>query len=74
MEWVDYYNQEPWGERMADMRGGQLCSLIANCNRDTSVKPEPFSPMDFMFLVEPEREQELSDQDVDLEISRIFGV
>ena len=35
-------------EEMEFLRTGQICSVIANCNRDPKTKPEPFTASDFM--------------------------
>ena len=31
-----------------DLRAGIVASTVANCNRDSEKKPEPFQPLDFM--------------------------
>lgn len=43
-----YASIEPFGEGRADLRMGILASLIANVNRDTKKKSEPFVPADFI--------------------------
>lgn len=45
-EWMAYYAVEPFGDEW--LRTAILASLIANANRDTDMKPDPFTPDDFM--------------------------
>jgi hypothetical protein len=47
-EWSAFYSLEPWGADAAFLRSGIIASLIANVNRDTKKKAEPFTPQDFM--------------------------
>ena len=47
-EWKAYYSLEPFGEERADLRMGILASLIANVNRDTKKRQDPFVPADFI--------------------------
>ncbi|RYD01632.1 hypothetical protein N752_29075 [Desulforamulus aquiferis] len=32
----------------ADFRAGLICSVLANINRDRKVRPQPYSPADFI--------------------------
>lgn len=45
-EWQAYYALEPFGDEWP--RTALLACLIANANRDTEVRPEPFEVADFM--------------------------
>lgn len=47
-EWVAFYRLEPFGPEAAYHRTAILSSLLANINRDSKKKPEPFTPADFM--------------------------
>lgn len=47
-EWMAYYQLEPFGETVADIRHGIATSLLANINRDEKTKPQPFIPDDFI--------------------------
>lgn len=47
-EWLAYYRLDPWGDGRADLRAGIVASVIANANRDSKRKAEPFQPRDFM--------------------------
>ncbi len=49
-EWKVYFNIEPFGARRADIHAGLIASVIANVNRDSKTKPEPFSIEDFMLF------------------------
>ena len=58
------------------MRNGTLCAIIANVNRDSKKQKEPFQPKDFMHFVETqeqESEKELTPEEVDKHLERIFG-
>lgn len=46
--WQEYYGREPFGEQRADLRAGIVASVIANVNRDSSSKPEPYHADDFI--------------------------
>jgi len=55
-EWMAYYRLEPFGEERGDLRAGVVAATVANVNRDPKVRGEPYSPRDFMPLVEEETE------------------
>lgn len=61
-EWLAYYRIEPWGAECADFRAGIIASTIANCHRDSSKRPEPFKPSDFMPRFS-QMESDASDED-----------
>jgi hypothetical protein len=46
-EWRILEEIEPWGDRRLDILFAQLVTLIANVNRDTKRRPDPFSVTDF---------------------------
>lgn len=48
-EWMAEYHISPWGEWRDDLRVAQNTALLANVNRDTKAKREPFQPRDFMY-------------------------
>ena len=73
MGWLDYFTIEPWGSKVADIQHGELCALLANCHRDSKLRPTPFKREDFMLMAEPEPEVELTDAQVDLQIEMILG-
>lgn len=58
-----YYSLEPWGPERADLNAGIIASMIANVNRDSKRRPEPFTAADFMPKYGPEPEAEAEDAD-----------
>lgn len=49
--WMEYASIEPFGEERDDYRSGIVASVIANVNRDSKTRPEPYSPLDFMPII-----------------------
>ncbi len=47
-EWRAFWNLNPQGQWRSDLRSGIVASVIANVNRDSKRKPEPFTAKDFM--------------------------
>ena len=47
IEWMAYFEIEPFGETMADLRAGVQASLLANIHRDDKKQREPYQPGDF---------------------------
>ena len=39
---------EPWGSEIEDLRAGTIVSMLANINRDSAKRPEPFGALEFM--------------------------
>ena len=66
-EWIAYAHISPWGEQRADLRSAVVASVIANVNRDTRRRPQPFKPADFMPFNEGPGE------DADALAARIWG-
>ena len=56
-EWMAYAGVEPFGEFRQELRHGQHLALVANINRNTEKKKEPFSALDFMNYVDAPEEQ-----------------
>ncbi|MEZ4714310.1 MAG: DUF4035 domain-containing protein [Caldilineaceae bacterium] len=52
LDWLEYYQVEPFGEVRAEMRMGMLASVLANIHRDSKKKPEAYSPKEFMATYE----------------------
>jgi len=46
-EWMVCEQLEPFGDALVDMHFSQLAYLIAESNRDTKRRKEPFTPNDF---------------------------
>ena len=47
-EWMAYYELEPFGDLVADQRHGVASALLANINRNSNTRPEPYSSNDFI--------------------------
>lgn len=46
VEWIAYYDMEPFGDRMDDLRAGTIAAVTANCNRAKDT--DPYAPLDFV--------------------------
>ena len=46
-EWMAYMTLEPFGPNRDDLRAGTIAAVIANANRDSRKRSEPFAPGDF---------------------------
>lgn len=80
-EWMAYYQEEPFGEIIADLRHGVATSVLANVNRNAEARREPYRAEDFIGWREikaPEDEEpELIDDPVahsELIRAEIFGI
>lgn len=74
-EWQQYYSIEPFGEYRSELRHGQHMALTANINRDSKVRPEPFSAQDFMNFVERPKPADLSLEEEQARIDKeVFGL
>lgn len=47
-EWQAYYQLEPFGSLIDDERHGVAVAALANINRDSKTRPEPYKSSDFM--------------------------
>lgn len=47
LEWMAYFEEDPFGEERADWRSGMIASVIANVNRNPK-KGRAFTAQDFM--------------------------
>jgi len=45
-EWLAYYQLEPFGAYMDDLRAGAVTAAVYNGVRDVKKRPEPFGPAD----------------------------
>ena len=59
--WAALWRQSPWDENRADLRTAIIASVIANVNRDTKKKSEPFRPFDFMPYAERDAQEDQLD-------------
>jgi len=55
--WLDYAELEPFGELRDDYRMANIMQLLANINRDTKTRPQPFTISDFLFQFEKEEDK-----------------
>lgn len=51
-EWQAYAELEPFDERRADWRAASIVTMLANVNRDSKKKAEPFKLDDFTLKFE----------------------
>lgn len=72
-EWYAYMNIEPFGEFRQELRHGQAQAMLANINRDTKQRSEPFTAIDFMNFVEQVPEKELTLAEIEAHFEKIFG-
>jgi hypothetical protein len=56
LEWMAFYQLEPFGEERADVRAGIIASVIANVNRRKGAPP--FTAKDFMPFLAAEGERQ----------------
>ncbi len=70
LEWGQFMELDPEPEWRADARSAQICAILANVNRDSKQRPEPYRLTEFMMfdkLVEaartPEAEREADTED-----------
>lgn len=47
-EWQAYYQLEPFGSLVDDERHGVAVSTLANINRDSKTRPDPYKSSDFI--------------------------
>jgi hypothetical protein len=52
LEWQAYATLEPFDEVRGDFRSALIASVLANVNRDSKKKPEPFKIQDFLLKFE----------------------
>lgn len=48
VEWMVYYQMEPFGPERADLQAGIVAATVANVNRDVKKQKKPYSAQDFM--------------------------
>lgn len=51
-----FYDIEPWGLPMHDAMNAWSMSLLANTNRNSERRPEPFRMEDFLLFSHPEKD------------------
>jgi hypothetical protein len=53
VEFQEFYGLEPWGTQVQDAMNAHQCSVMANLERDSKSKPEPYSIRDFLLFPPP---------------------
>ena len=53
-----YYELEPFGEIIADIRHGGAVAMLANVNRSSGARPEPYTANDFIYWRDTGQQQE----------------
>lgn len=48
VEWLAYYQAEPFGGVRSDMQTAVVAALIANANRNPKKRKQPFKPAEFL--------------------------
>lgn len=54
LEWIAFYELEPFGELRQDFRMAHTMALMANLNRNHEKQPEPFKLSQFMLKFDGE--------------------
>jgi len=81
--WLAFYQLEPFGDLVADLRHGVLTRTLANVNRNPKTRPDPYRLNDFIHWgelagdAEPEPEPILLDDpeaQSKLIMAQIFGI
>lgn len=49
VDWIAYYELDPYGHERADWNAAMIASVIANANRDPKKRKKAFTVKDFMF-------------------------
>jgi hypothetical protein len=56
-----FYEIEPFGDEVADLRHGTTAALMANLNRDPATRPAPYRPHDFIHWGQAVRSDEVEE-------------
>lgn len=56
LEWLAFSRLEPFGDVREDYRMANAMQLLANVNRDSKTKPEPFKLTDFLLKFDDDDE------------------
>lgn len=72
-ELIAYHDIEPFGEMRNELRHGQQMAMVANINRDSKLKPEPFKAKDFMNFVQSEPEKIYTVEELEAYADKIFS-
>lgn len=72
-DWKLFYRDEPWGLAVLDAMHAHIIEVLANINRNSEKRPEPYSMKDFLLFAEPAAEGEAEPVDVSAAIRAAFG-
>lgn len=56
VEWMAFYQVDPFGGVRGDVQAGIIASTIANVNRDPKKRRKPYGVQDFMAFIEHKKE------------------
>lgn len=71
LEWMAFYNLEPFGYQADRGLTAQICAVLAEINRDPKKRSEPFTPADF--LPADDTQEELTEEQEKEERKKIFS-
>ena len=57
VEFMEFYQIEPWGLAVQDAMQANALQVLANINRSTETRPDPYSIKDFMLFAPVEAEK-----------------
>lgn len=72
IEWLAYYQIDPYGEVRDDLRAGVVAAQVFNAQLDRKTRNKAKGPADFILFDPCKREK--SPQDVDNQIMSAFGL
>lgn len=52
LDWIAYYELEPFGLERADWNAAMVAATVANANRDPKKRKKAFTVKDFIFRIE----------------------
>jgi flagellar basal body rod protein FlgC len=55
LELQEFYAVEPWGLSVQDAMQAHLASIIANVNRDSKKRPDPYQLSEFLIFSTPQQ-------------------
>lgn len=63
-EWEAFLQIEPLEGDKTEFMLAQLCSIVANVNRDSKKRPQPFEVKDFMLQLDPKPKKRMSQDEL----------
>lgn len=65
LEWQEFYELEPFGLQVTDAMHAHQISVLAEVNRNTEKRPEPFTIKDFLLFPPEKTKEEVEEPTVD---------